>query len=106
MGGDVWLEGVVPVRVRLIDPRDAVGEIDSPDYWVVFFGEHGATEELRVSGASSVDEVLAWAEANRGGRQRAVWVEVPDRDGVVLARLAGEDPNSAGPTFGKAYARL
>jgi hypothetical protein len=97
---------VVSVRVKLIDPRDAAGEIDSPDYRVVFFGEHGAAEELRVSGASSVDKVLAWAEANRGCRQRAVWVEVPDRDGVVLARLAGEDPNSAGPTSGKTYACL
>ncbi len=94
------------MHVQPIDPRDAVAQIDMPDYRVVFFGEHGASEELRIFGAASVDEVLAWAEANRGGRQRAVWVEVPDPDGVVLARLAGHDPNDSGATSGKTAARV
>lgn len=72
-----------------VDPRDETWELVEPRYRVYFWAGT-ASDEWEVSGAD-VQEVLAWAEANRGDRTYTLYACVP-HDGLGLVRLAGEDP--------------
>jgi hypothetical protein len=88
------------VDVRPVDPRIEDSTVNDPVYWVVFWARqasHGGAEpgyrsdEYDVRGASSVHEVLAWAEAN-AGRGRSFVVYVFDEQQRRTIRLAGTDP--------------
>jgi hypothetical protein len=89
------------VRATPIDPRDQRRESDSPAYRVYFWQSVGSgegsgwqSEEWELTEAD-VDEVLAWADAQAGGRTMSVWVVVHrDAGGVGLIRLAGIDPTA------------
>jgi hypothetical protein len=73
-----------------VDPRDQTGELEDPRYRVYFWAGT-ASDEWEISGAD-VQEVLARAEANRGDRTYTLYACVPEKDGLGLVRLAGEDP--------------
>lgn len=88
------------MQVTGVDPRDVQGENQHPVYRVYFWDHpQHASDEWRLTGASSVHEVLAWAEANAGlHRTYQVWVEAHDplgRLGIVL--LSGGDDASSDP---------
>lgn len=86
------MENVLDVKV--VDPRDQSWEIDEPRYRVYFWA--GATEstEYELTGGD-VTEVLAWAEACRGGRTYVAYACMPQVDGLGLIRLHGVDPSAA-----------
>lgn len=75
-----------------VDPRDQTWEVDRPSYRVYFHDADGASDEYEVTGAD-VDEVIAWAEDQRGSRTYVLYVCVAS-DGLGLLRLAGTDPNA------------
>jgi hypothetical protein len=79
------------VYIKAVDPRDQTWEISQPTFRVHFHAPTGASDEYQVEGAG-VAEVMAWADAQRGGRTFVLYVCVP-RDGLGLVRLAGSDPN-------------
>lgn len=78
------------MKVRQIDPRDAVSLVLDPVYRVYFWGSDGACDEWRLEDATW-EEVAAWSSAHRKGRDATVWVEVPHPEGVVLHRITGPD---------------
>jgi hypothetical protein len=84
----------VVVRVTQIDPRDQSWENDGPAYRVYFWTGESRCDEWELTEAD-VDEVLAWADAQAGGRTMSIWVVHRDDDGVGLIRLAGLDPTAA-----------
>lgn len=75
-----------------VDPRDQTWELGRLTYRVYFHDAGGASEEHEVRDAD-VDEVLAWAEAERGARTFVLYACVPT-DGLGLVRLHGSDPNA------------
>jgi len=82
------------MEVAHADRRVIATTVEEPAYWVVFWNATGATEEYRVTRASSVHEVLSWAELKSQGRTFGLYVEAggtaEDRH---LTRLSGRDPN-------------
>ncbi|HEX9968552.1 MAG TPA: hypothetical protein VGB03_00310 [Acidimicrobiales bacterium] len=72
------------------DPRDTTWEIDFPAYRVYFRVPGGGPwDEYEVRDAD-VDEVLAWAAGEAGGREYCVYVVVPDPGGKPgMIRLRG-----------------
>jgi hypothetical protein len=83
------------MKVRPVDPRDAAWEDETPRYRVYFWTPAGGADENEISGVD-VQEVIEWAEANRGERTYSLYVCV-DLDDMGLVRLAGRDPNSPPP---------
>lgn len=97
--------------VRPIDPRDTVTEEAFPAYRVHFWerqaGHPGVAPEdvghvsyeFELTGAHSVFEALAWADANAGAnRTFTLYVATIGRS---LIRLAGTDPTeNPGPLEG------
>lgn len=77
-----------------VDPRDIVWESDAPTYRVYFWSHPDrGSDEWRLTGASSVWEVLAWAEEHAGqARTFQLFLEVSGDPGPGLLRLAGSDP--------------
>jgi hypothetical protein len=85
------------MNVESVDPRDCQWENTSPTYRV-YFWEHPshASDEWRITGATSVHEVLGWAH-DRCGNHRTfqLWVETHSDQGLGLILLTGgEDPTS------------
>lgn len=91
------------LHAEIVDPRYITAEEDDPAYRVDFWSssvpgsparESGwlVTEEWRVTGAGSVQDVLTWAEANSDGRQYVLAVEFRNGPDVALVRLAGHLP--------------
>lgn len=91
------------LHAEIVDPRYVTAEEDDPAYRVDFWSttvparpahEAGlATEEWRVTGAGSVQDVITWAEANSDGRQYVLSVEFRNGADVALVRLAGHLPS-------------
>ena len=84
-----------------VDPRDVQSENQQPTYRVYFWDHpHHASDEWRLTEASSVHEVLAWAVAKAGlHRTYQVWVEAHDplgRLGLILL-AGGDDPCNGSP---------
>jgi hypothetical protein len=85
------------MNVKSVDPRDCQWENTSPIYRV-YFWEHPshASAEWRITDASSVHEVLAWAHTRAGTHQTfQVWVEATTEHGLGLMRLSGGDDPTA-----------
>ncbi|GAB3251445.1 hypothetical protein GCM10027562_11510 [Arthrobacter pigmenti] len=88
------------LKVTPVDPRYVSQEIENPVYRVDFWTKDRASEEHRLENASSVDDVLEWAEANRRGRYVVIWVEYGYRGGTGLCRLRGWEPtDQGGPSY-------
>lgn len=96
------------VRTAPVDPRDTRWDVDSPIYRVYFWhrppAEPGTDhermgwhcEERRVTEATDVLEVLAWANGPDGrGRLFELFVEATHSDGLALLRLAGTTSDAA-----------
>lgn len=87
------------LHAEIVDPRYVTAEEDDPAYRVDSVAgrpahEAGlATEEWRVTGAGSVQDVVTWAEANSDGRQYVLSVEFRNGADVALVRLAGHLPS-------------
>lgn len=91
------------MQVRQIDPRDQTSEIDDPRYRVYFWETLAdplawSSDEWEISEAD-VPEVLAWVDANAGGRLASIWVALRIGPGVQLIRLAGVDPTAPDETW-------
>ena len=84
--------GVESIKVSLVDPRYVSEEDLTPVYRVDFWNENGDSSEHRLENAACVDDVLAWAEANRNGRQAVIWVEYRHEGGTGMCRLHGQEP--------------
>ena len=94
------------MKAEASDPRQTGFEVGEPAYHVHFWSQPTAPaaarqeevmwhcEEWRLSEAGDVEEVLAWAEANAGGRHVVVWAEVRCGDELGLVRLLGRDPGA------------
>lgn len=82
------------MEVAHADPRTIADTVEEPAYWVVFWTATGVAEEYRVTRASSVHEVLSWAELKSQGRTFGLYVEagrtIEDRH---LVRLSGREAN-------------
>lgn len=88
--------GAKKMKVTGVDPRYVSEEVPNPTYRVDFWDENRAGHENRLENAESIDEVLAWAEANRHGRYVVIWVEYHYECGTGMARLRGWDPTGEG----------
>lgn len=84
--------GVESIKATLVDPRYVSAEDLAPVYRVDFWNENRDSSEHRLENAACVDEVLAWAEANREGRQAVIWVEYSYEGGTGMCRLHGMEP--------------
>lgn len=95
------------MHAATLDPRDIRWEQDLPTYRVYFYEraalgpeeEDGHSSwgayEWRLTGATDVHEVLAWATGPEGrGRRFELFVEWSTAEGTGLLRLAGENPNA------------
>lgn len=80
------------VAAEGVDPRDVSWEVEDPAYRVYFHGRAGHADEWRVTGARSVNEVVAWANERADGRSYVLYVEVKTAE-TGLVRLDGFDPN-------------
>lgn len=91
-----------------VDPRDTRWEVDIPVYRVYFWhrpaAEPGTDQERlmwhcsewRLTEATDVHEVLAWANGPEGrGRAFELYVEASHSDGLGLLRLAGTTSHAA-----------
>lgn len=83
----------MPAIARQIDPRDTSWEESEPAYRVYFNESDGSSEEWRITGVDSVNEVTEWADQQTHGRTYILYVEVR-QDGTGLVRLSGFDPNA------------
>lgn len=86
------------MNVQPIDPRDTEAEVTAPSYRVCFWERRTthpdsgfAADEYGITGAEDVNEVLDWAEANRGSNRTFTAYVVVDKT-VVL--LCGSDPTA------------
>ena len=97
------------MRASPIDPRDTEWECSDPAYRVYFWSQPTSplvaytSYEWRITDASDVHEVVAWAESERRGRTYELFVEHTDRmesrdegwtDAPGLIRLAGSNPTA------------
>lgn len=73
------------MQASQIDPRTATSELDDPAYRVYFVDSTGATDEWRLEGAPSVEDVIGWARSD--GRKFTVFAEWPRPSGPGLIRL-------------------
>ncbi|MGL3806161.1 hypothetical protein ACSYDW_08700 [Paeniglutamicibacter sp. R2-26] len=80
------------MKVSGVDPRYVSQEDPEPVYRVDFWDENHASHENRIENADSIVDVLAWAEANRHGRDVVIWVEYRYEGGTGMARLHGWEP--------------
>ena len=80
------------MQITDVDPRDQTWEIEDPLYRVYFHDRAGTSAEVEVAGAA-IDEVIAFAQRERGDRSFVIYACVP-RDGIGLIRLI-----AAGPTI-------
>jgi hypothetical protein len=78
----------VVVRATPVDRGDQWWENDGPAYRVYFWTGESRCDEWELTEAD-VDEVLACADAQAGGRTMSVWVVHRDDDGVGLIRFGG-----------------
>lgn len=76
------------MRAMTVDPTDQTGEVDDPVYRVYFWDGPASSDEWELKDAT-LDDVLAWIEVNKAGRQYTLWLVVPG-PGVTLARLRGK----------------
>jgi hypothetical protein len=51
-------------------------------------------DTYRIRGAKSVREVRQWAEANGGGQDFVIWIELGPEDDRTIARVEGIDPTN------------
>jgi hypothetical protein len=97
------------VIIEGVDPRDIEWEVEQPIYRVYYWHQPPAPpgirqsdvmyhcEEHRISGASDVNEVLAWARSTARPEQTFVlYVEHMQDGSAGLIRLAGVDPTELG----------
>jgi hypothetical protein len=84
------------MEIRTIDPRTAQWEDYEPSYRVYFWDEASSSYEYELLGAPDIDEVITWAEENRGQRTYTMYVVVQSSDGPGLMRVRGTDPTRAG----------
>jgi hypothetical protein len=94
------------MEAQPVDPIDTTWEIRDPGYRVYFWaflrGEDSSPTsfEWRITGATDVHEVIAWAERERGDRTYELFLEHVEsresrsgwRDAPGLFRLAGTNP--------------
>ena len=106
------------MRVEPVDPRDTTWEQREPTYRVYFWSvpkdpRRAATSyEWRITEATDVNEVITWAEAERGDRSYELFVEHLERmesrdgwkDAPGLIRLAGTNPTD-GPSYTITFVR-
>lgn len=88
--------GIENMKVSSVDPRYVSQENPHPVYRVDFWDENRACFENRIENADSVDDVHAWAEANRRGRYVVIWVEYSYEGGTGMSRLHGWEPTATG----------
>lgn len=88
------------MEIKGTDPRLFKGhEYDDVfAYWVIFWNERNDSDEYRITGASNIFEVLAWASQHAGKCLRyGVWVEsgssFEPRD-RHMTMVVGSDPNN------------
>ncbi|MGR6901668.1 hypothetical protein [Glutamicibacter creatinolyticus] len=84
--------GVESIKATLVDPRYVTEEDLTPVYRVDFWNENGGSSEHRLENAACVDDVLAWAEANKGRRRAVIWVEYRHEGETGMCRLRGQEP--------------
>ena len=84
--------GLENMKVSSVDPRYVSQEDLNPVYRVDFWDENCASYENRIENADSVEDVCAWAEANRRGRHVVIWVEYSYEGGTGMSRLRGWEP--------------
>ncbi|ASN39433.1 hypothetical protein CGQ24_10675 [Arthrobacter sp. 7749] len=84
--------GVESMKISPVDPRYVSEEDLTPVYRVDFWNENCDSSEHRIENAACVEDVLAWAEANRNGRQAVVWVEYNYGGVIGMCRLHGQEP--------------
>lgn len=70
---------------RIIDPRDAVSEIESPIFRVHFVDADGSEEEWQLTDAAGALEAIGWADSFK--RPYRLYVEWPVSTGVGLALI-------------------
>jgi hypothetical protein len=93
-------DGIVPLDVRPVDPRDEQGEVWNPAYRVYFWRSPGASfgyqsREFELTGGDA-PAVFAWAAANAANDETyTVYARVDTPRDVTLVRLAGDDPTRA-----------
>jgi hypothetical protein len=93
------------VHASSVDPRDTLWEVDRPTFRVYFWHQQAApadipqhvmayvSDEYRLTEASDVFEVIAWARATARDEQTfTLYVEQDSDVGPGLIRLAGVDP--------------
>lgn len=91
---------VAAMEIQGADPRLFKGhEYDEVEaYWVIFWNERNDSDEYRITGASNILEVLAWASHRAGKDLRyGVWVETGSRFDPkerYMAMILGSDPNN------------
>ncbi|WP_413320678.1 hypothetical protein AA0Z99_06745 [Agrococcus sp. 1P02AA] len=75
-----------------IDPRDASGLHDAPEYRVHFWSDDGSSDEWQLV-ECEVDTAISWAYEHAGGRRYSLFAVVPSSldQGVDLVRLLGWD---------------
>lgn len=85
------------IEVRPVDPRDVTSEVDTPTFRVCFWRTSPglASREYELTGAD-VEEVIEWAEANKGAAETYMLGVLTSRPGphgtdVVLTRIKGRD---------------
>lgn len=81
------------IEAAQVDPRDTAWEVAGPAYRVYFYDSDQAADEWRLTGASSVKEILDWADGSARGRRYVIYVEVNQLE-PGLIRLDGIDPNA------------
>jgi hypothetical protein len=94
---------VQPLQFRdVITRHDYYQPVYRVDFWRQQDAPVGADPELmgykqdsyRISEATSVREVRAWAEQNSDGRQFVIWIELGPEDDRTIARIEGVDPTN------------
>ena len=80
------------LRARPVDPRYANDIDEEPSYRVDFWVGNSASEEWRVEGANSIEDVLAWSTEHSDGRDTVIYVETSRNGSLGLARVLGREP--------------
>ena len=104
---------LVLMQASPVDPADTTWECSDPTYRVYFWssptggGTAHTSYEWRITEATNVHEVIAWAESERGVRTYELFVEHSDKmesrtegwtDAPGLIRLAGSNPTEGTST--------
>jgi hypothetical protein len=87
---------MVAMEIQRVDPRTTQWEVHRPIYRVYFWAASNASDEYELRGAANFNDVIAWANANRGDRTYTAYAVVPASDGSLgLVRVYGTDPTRA-----------